>query len=279
MKYINENLVAILMATFNGEKYIVEQIDSIINQSFKSWTLYIRDDGSSDGTMAIIQDYADRYSSIIVIKDEVSTKGASENFFSLLCTVKSQYYMFSDQDDVWLSHKVEAAFLQIRKMENEYENTPIIVGSDLKVVDSHLNVISGSFWEYCRIEVSLLHDFHYLAVCNGLAGCSMMFNDKVKQDVIPYLPTRSMHDHLIVLVNAANNGIVEYMDIPSVLYRQHMSNVVGAQMLDHTHWFFKLKHLGLAYKQNVGQYKIARSIRRTSIFEYLWYKLLYTLKR
>lgn len=279
MKYINEKKVAILMATYNGEKYIAAQIESIVEQSFNDWTLYIRDDGSSDKTIDIIRKYSNQYRSIILIEDDIFRKGASENFFSLLCMVESKYYMFSDQDDIWLSHKVESAYSQIQKLESENTNVPIVVGSDLQVVDSLLNPISTSFWKYCKIKVSLLHKFKYVAVCNGLAGCTMIFNNKVKEIIIPYLPTGSMHDYLITLAVTAKGGMIEYMNEAPILYRQHTNNVVGAQLLNGLHWFSKLKDLKTVYKQNVEQYRIACSIQHLSIAKYLWYKLLYTIKR
>lgn len=279
MKYINEKSVAILMATYNGEKYIVEQIESIVEQTFNDWTLYIRDDGSSDRTLDIIQKYAEQHHSIVLIKDNVSRKGASENFFLLLRIIESKYYMFSDQDDIWLPHKVESAYYQIQKLESDNINIPIVVGSDLKVVDALLKPISASFWKYCKIKVSLLHDFKYVAVCNGLAGCTMIFNSKVKELIIPYLPTHSMHDYFIILAVAAKGGIIEYMNETPILYRQHTNNVVGAQMLNLSYWISKIKTLKIVCKQNVEQYKIVCSIQRISVVKYLWYKLLYTMKR
>ena len=113
MELRNEQ-IAILMATYNGEKYLGEQIDSILAQSYQDWHLYIHDDGSRDNTAAILRQYATDYSEKITILDYPSQGGACRNFLSMLEKVDAPYYMFSDQDDIWLHEKIEIEFKKIK---------------------------------------------------------------------------------------------------------------------------------------------------------------------
>ena len=127
--------IAILMATYNGEKYLGEQIDSLLAQTYKDWHLYIHDDGSTDNTNAILQEYAQKHSNIHVLEYE-SQRGAMRNFLSLLQRVEADYYMFCDQDDVWLKEKVELSFEEMKRQEAACQGKPIIVYTDLYVTDA-----------------------------------------------------------------------------------------------------------------------------------------------
>lgn len=105
--------IAILMATYNGEKFLREQIDSIIKQTNNNWTLYIHDDGSTDSTLSIVQQYCREHENIIFLEDEVKGRGAAQSFFYMLESIDSLYYMFCDQDDYWQPDKVEVSYSQL----------------------------------------------------------------------------------------------------------------------------------------------------------------------
>ena len=141
-------MVSILLATYNGEKFLIEQLNSIINQSYEDWTLYIHDDGSSDGTIAIINQYCDQYENIIYLPDLIVHRGAAQSFMCLLEQVNADYYMFCDQDDVWLPYKIEKTYIA---MQEKPVDSPVLIFSDLVVVDSDLNIINKSFWFYSKI--------------------------------------------------------------------------------------------------------------------------------
>ena len=118
--------IAILLAVYNGEKYLSEQIDSILDQTNTSWTLYIRNDGSSDGTQRIIDSYLRRFPDRIVQIDRGGANlGCRGNFFRLMETVEADYYMFSDADDVWLPEKIQRSFSLLKQKEQLYERTLI----------------------------------------------------------------------------------------------------------------------------------------------------------
>lgn len=221
--------VAILMAAYNGEKYISEQIDSIIKQTYTNWVLFISDDGSTDRTMDIVSQYVEQYpDKIFVVPGEKENHGAKENFDFLLQNVKGyQYYMFSDQDDVWLENKINVLMKKMWQMEQkEGRNTPIMVFSDMKVVDSQLNIIADSFLKYSNLiwtnnilESYLLHNY--------TAGCSMLCNVSLINITGNIPACAAMHDYWIALI-AASMGRIGFIKHAQVLYRQHENNSVGA---------------------------------------------------
>ncbi|MBR4154305.1 MAG: glycosyltransferase [Paludibacteraceae bacterium] len=114
-KIQNNKSVAILMATYNGAKYLREQIDSLFVQTYRDWTLYIQDDGSKDATLDIIKEYSDER--IVLVDVGLTRQGAGMNFMSLLNMVESEYYMFCDQDDVWFEDKMEKELARMKEIE------------------------------------------------------------------------------------------------------------------------------------------------------------------
>lgn len=255
------------MATYNGERFIAEQIESILHQTCTDWTLYIHDDGSDDRTHEIAMTYSNTYKNIITL-DYPSTKGAKDNFFSLLDKVDSQYYMFCDQDDVWEQDKIELSLQKIQEIEKNNPDTPIIVFSDLKIVDENLNVIADSFWKKMRIKPKKLNSFHKMGACNLVTGCTMMFNKKVNGCIIN--PKYAiMHDSWISLCVAKNNGIIYPICKPLVNYRQHKYNVIGAQK--------KKETLFSSLRDNLETYKMLRHLGYGSFLKYWAYKFLYKI--
>src|SRR5690606_7688467 len=139
-------MIDILMSTYNGARYLAEQIDSILGSSFADFRLMIRDDGSVDDTPALIAEYASADGRITVVSDTLGNLGASASFMRLLELSNAPYFMFADQDDVWLPNKVKRSYEKIS--EHESPGLPNIVFTDLSVVDEKLKPIADSFWSY-----------------------------------------------------------------------------------------------------------------------------------
>lgn len=219
-------MVTVLLAVYNGEKYLKEQIDSILTQTVKNIKIVIRDDGSGDGSPLIIDDYCNKYPQIISKLEGAPTGSAKQNFAKLLENCDSDYIMFCDQDDVWLPEKIEKTLAAMQKAEGDGK-TPVLVHTDLKVVDHSLNVISPSFFEFQKLiqdDITLSK----LLVQNYVTGCTVMINRALKEKCSNIPENCIMHDWWLALV-AVLFGKLVCVQEPTMLYRQHESNQVGAK--------------------------------------------------
>lgn len=221
--------IAILMATYNGEKYLSDQIDSILKQSFTDWTLYIHDDGSTDNTLKIIKKYVEAYPEKIVLIQGSPTGGAKFNFFSLMKKITAEYIMFSDQDDWWLPDKINKTLKKCIALEHKNTARPVAVFTDLKVVDEKLKLINGRMSRYQKLEMKNT-TFNKLMIQNVVTGCTMMINRECRNKAIECQdPSKViMHDWWCALI-ASYFGKIGYVDESLILYRQHGNNSVGAK--------------------------------------------------
>ena len=161
--------IDILMATYNGERYLKEQIESILNQTYSNIRLLICDDLSTDNTYNILKEYEKKDKRVKVTRNE-NNLGVTKNFEKLLSMVESKYYMFSDQDDVWNSDKVELSYRKLKK-----ENADLVF-TDLTVVDENLNVISKSFNRLKKIYRKIIKydDLRMVYLYNVVTGCTII---------------------------------------------------------------------------------------------------------
>ena len=240
---------AVLLATYNGEKYLPEMLRSLEMQSFQDFVCCIHDDGSTDGTRSIILDYVMRSPQQFVILDYPPTGSAKGNFLSLLAQVDADYYLYADQDDVWLPEKMNVLINEMIQLENEEffvreqdkarrrdnsltladpTKTPLLVYSDMVVVDRNLKIISESFHRYIRRD-PYRTKYQQILIDNPAAGCSMLFNAALRQKVLQYtyIDEIEMHDAWTILC-ASVFGAIRYCQTPLVCYRQHDNNEMGA---------------------------------------------------
>ncbi|MEE6665060.1 glycosyltransferase family 2 protein [Limosilactobacillus fermentum] len=222
----NFGTVAILMSTYNAEPFLKEQINSILGQTYTNWKLFIRDDGSSDSTSLIIEEFTKKDDRIFFVnKDSIKNVGVISSFFLLLSCVKADFYMFCDQDDVWLPSKVR---LSLDRMNQQKKvDLPTLVHTDLKVVDQNLNIINESFME--KEKLNRKSQLGNLIIQNNVTGCTVMINNSFRNIVIDKgIPNEViMHDWWMALVGNAI-GETLFVDVPTMLYRQHNLNVVGS---------------------------------------------------
>ena len=216
--------VDILLATYNGEKYLREQIDSILNQTHTEFRLLISDDGSTDGTIEILKEYKEKDGRIDVFFQE-NNLGVVKNFEFLLEKVEAKYYMFSDQDDIWKETKIEKS---LNKIEEGFD----LVYSDLEVVDENLNVTYSSYWKLKGIynKIKKYNNFESLYLNNFITGCTMISKKELINSFMP-LPNTSkfvLHDYWISLI-ISQNGKIAYIEEPLIKYRQHKNNKVGSK--------------------------------------------------
>lgn len=219
--------IAILLTTYNGQNFLAEQLDSLIEQTERNWTLYIRDDVSTDNTVSIIKSYTQRDLRIKWLEDPVK-RGAFGGFMWLLSEVTADYYMFCDQDDVWKSNKIELTLK--RMMEVSKKGIPTIVGTDFSIVSSNLDIIHNSFRKYSHYSISQLSDKYFHLFYNNITGCTMMLNNDAKAVSLPYPDTSEMHDAWVAAAVLWKGGTIGYCDEPLMLYRQHEHNVSGVKL-------------------------------------------------
>lgn len=219
-------MVAVLLAVYNGEKYLKEQLESILSQTFSDVKIIIRDDGSNDNSPLIIEEYRKNYPQKIFVLSGESTGGAATNFAALLEHCDEDYIMFCDQDDVWLPDKIEKT-LSVMKATEDYGQTPVLVHTDLKVVDQNLNVISPSFFDFQKLKQSKV-SLPALLVQNYVTGCTIMINRALKQRCGKIPKGCIMHDWWLALI-AIIFGELVCIDEATMLYRQHANNQVGAK--------------------------------------------------
>ncbi len=222
---LNDITVDILMATYNGEKYIEQQIDSILNQTYVNFNLIISDDCSSDKTLKIIKKYEQKDKRIKVYQQQKNL-GYRKNFEFLCNKISSKYIMFSDQDDVWLQDKIEK-MLDYIKVKNS-----ALVYCDLDIVDKNLKSINNTMLRQSNMydKAKKYNDFNLLKFENAVTGCAMITTEEIVKNALPFPKKFFPHDWWIGLI-ATQYGTVDFLDIPLVKYRQHDANCIGALSL------------------------------------------------
>lgn len=222
--------IDILLATYNGEKYIKEQIDSILNQTYENLKLIISDDCSSDNTKSILQEYEKKDNRIELYIQEKNL-GVVKNIEFLLNKVESPYYMLADQDDYWMPQKAEKTLEKLKD-----KNADLVFG-DLEVVNQSLDIMYPSFNDYMLLTQKInkyIDDYRINYLYNCVTGCTLLAKKETIKQILP-LPTISkylIHDHWIGLM-VSLNGKLAYMPEKYIKYRQHGNNQVGTEKISH----------------------------------------------
>lgn len=247
------NKISILLSTYNGEKYLKQQLDSLFSQTYKNFEIIARDDGSQDKTLEILQSYN---TSIIDSKENLGAKGS---FGALLEYAvqdsASEYFMFCDQDDVWESNKIKKTLVKMQELQSRYHDEALLVHTDLKVVDEKLNILDNSFWKYEHIKPQV-NSLNRLLMQNTITGCSVMINKKLADLALPIPSDSIMHDWWLGLV-ASKFGKIGYLEEATILYRQHGNNDTGAKKYNLSYTVNKFKQLdNINLNKNMLQAKV-----------------------
>lgn len=222
--------IDILLTTYNGEKYLKEQIDSILNQTYTNFRLLISDDCSKDSTIKILKEYEQKDNRIKVFLQEKNL-GYVKNFEFLLTKVENEIYALSDQDDVWNNDKVEKTYKKLKEEDAD------LVFTDLEIVNEKLKTINSSFNDYMFLSRKIkkyYKDYRLQYLYNCITGCTLMSKKKYLEKIIP-IPMDSkyvIHDTWIGLI-VALNGKIAYLDEATIKYRQHGNNQVGSNHTSH----------------------------------------------
>jgi glycosyltransferase involved in cell wall biosynthesis len=216
---------SILLSTYNGDKYLKQQLDSLSNQTYKDIEIIGRDDCSIDHNLDVLKSYDVE---MVSASENLGPKGSFLTLLEYSLKSDSQYFMFCDQDDVWEKDKIEKTLAKMKELENEFGDIPLLVHTDLEVVDEELNTIDNSFWHFEQINPSM-NDFNRLLMQNTITGCTMMINKKLAKFVLPVPNDAIMHDWWIGLV-ASKFGKIGIVDEKTIKYRQHINNNIGAKV-------------------------------------------------
>jgi glycosyltransferase involved in cell wall biosynthesis len=219
--------VDILLATYNGEEFVAEQIESIMKQTHQKIFLIVGDDASRDSTPDIIFQYAQKNRGKFLFQQYHDNVGVILNFSRLSDLSSAPYIMLSDQDDVWLPTKIEETLKKMKEMEAEFgEETPLLVHTNLSVVDSSLKILNPSFSEYSGLAPHR-KSLAQVLIQNNALGCTMLINKALLDIAFPIPQEAYMHDYWLTLV-ATVFGKIGYVNKSTIYYRQHSQNSIGA---------------------------------------------------
>ena len=224
-------MITIIMAVYNGQEYIREQLESLKDQTYTEWRLVIRDDRSSDKTAEIVKKFSDEVEQEVIFKVNEKPSGSAKNNFALLINdaKESDYVMFCDQDDIWKKDKIEITFNKMKQAEERYgRDFPLLVHGDVEVIDENGNINADSMFEMSHINAD--SKLPQILIQNHVTGCTMMCNKKLIVGISEYTSSEYiiMHDYLAALY-ASVFGKIEVIKKPLLSYRQHSGNSVGAK--------------------------------------------------
>lgn len=218
---IENKKIDILMATYNGQKYLVEQLDSIINQTYHNWNLLIRDDNSTDKTLEIIQNYHKKDKRIKILKDNKGNLGIVRNFEELLKSSESEFIMFSDQDDIWVENKLDMYLKMIEKIKNK----GFMIHSDAILFDKNKsNILKDTFISKKAINRGLENVFFNYFV----QGATILISKEIKNFILPFPKEVYLHDRYIHLISELFFERI-FVNKALIYYRQHGDNQIGAK--------------------------------------------------
>ncbi len=230
--------IAILLSTYNGQKFLEEQLESLLAQTHNNFILVVRDDGSTDSTVTILESFAQQNPDRVhLLPNDGINLGASAGFAFLVdyvlknkvaLALEPAYMMFCDQDDTWFPEKCEKLLAAMLAAEAESATAqPVLVHSDLEVVSEQNTPIAKSLIRYQGLEIERSR-FPNLVISNLVTGCTALINETLAEKALPVPRKAIMHDWWLALVATAFGKLV-YLDAPLVHYRQHGNNTIGAK--------------------------------------------------
>jgi glycosyltransferase involved in cell wall biosynthesis len=219
--------IEVLMATWNGSRFLEEQLDSLFSQSFQNFRITVRDDASTDSTLDIVEKYRSRYPKRIVVHRNHTRLGACATFGLLVQHSDASYVAFCDQDDIWRNDKLEISFREMQTVEAKHgANTPVLVFSDMELMEEDRTPINSSLWKIARVNPDRAGLGTMLAQ-NLVSGCTALANRSLILKGRPIPGDAIMHDAWLGLVAAAF-GILHPLHETTIQYRQHEGNAIGA---------------------------------------------------
>ena len=277
---MKDSKVAILLSTYNGEKYLKEQMDSLVNQTYKNIDIFIRDDGSKDDTIEIIKQYQKKYENIFL--EEGKNIGFINSFFELLKkTANADIYSYCDQDDIWELDKIERA---VKFIESEDENNPVLYFSNSDYYDTNMNFIGHA-------EKNKIYNFRNSLVECVTQGMTMCINKKLRNIMVENIPKNTLYHDWWTYMIASGFGKIIYDDKSEVRYRRHSKSVTveGRSFIEFQIWRIKKFFLGDSLKQikrqimeysNLYREKLSKEDKKLlDLFNYEKYSFYKSMKK
>ncbi|MBE0649553.1 MAG: glycosyltransferase family 2 protein [Bacteroidales bacterium] len=265
--------IDILLSTYNGEQFLEELLQSLIDQSYSDWRLLVRDDGSTDNTVEILDAFRKKEQErVIIFKDDQKNLGPKKSFEALLQSSTADYIMFCDQDDVWMKDKVQQTYDKMKTLEQQDPESPVLVFTDLTVVDKNLNVLHPSLWQYTKVKPENINNVYRLLVNNPVVGCTVMINKAAKSVALPFPEKAVMHDWWMAL-NISRKGKAGFVPAPTIFYRLHEKNNLGVSEATGKYYLNRIFHFPTMLSQNMNAIKMLNSLDFSlSVIKFLGYK-------
>jgi len=222
----NKPTLSIAMATYNGEKFIAAQIESILTQTYKNFTLLICDDNSADDTVKIIQTFIKNNPNITLYKNKKNI-GFVKNFEKLINLCDTDYIALSDQDDIWIDTKLEIQMTKIKDIQQGYPKLPLMVHSDLTMINEE-EILHTSYFKYRKYKLKSKKDLGQILGPCGVMGNTILFNKQLKNILLPFPDNLEYHDYWIATINEIY-GRRATVNQALVKYRIHDKNVSNKQ--------------------------------------------------
>lgn len=221
-------VVAVLVATYNGEVFLKQQLDSILNQTYSNIKIYISDDNSSDNTPQIIKTYKEKFPDKIFYTLNNSNFGVVKNFENLIFNCKEDYMALSDQDDVWQVAKLEKQMDAMLELDSENISLPCLVNSDLCMIDEKDKIVHKSYFQFRNYVLNDKKDLGHILGPSGIMGNTLLINKELKHIVLPFPDKLDVHDYWLGL-NAELFGKRKTINKQLVQYRIHSNNVSNSK--------------------------------------------------
>ncbi len=264
-------MIAILLTTYNSTRFLGELLDSLLCQTHREWQLYVRDDQSTDNTLELVAQYMAKDNRIHLLEDK-QKRGAMNGFMWMLEQVQADYYMFCDHDDVWKADKVEVTLNKMLE-HKEMNDKPIVVHTDLEVVNGDLQCLHPSYWEFENFCHADFNSKYFHLPYNNITGCTMMLNERAKEVSLPVSPYAQMHDWWVAACVLWNGGVVLNVPQTTMYYRQHGTNTIGA--LDLPPLIDKFRHVQAVHRRMMEQAYAAKAICGMSVPVFVMIKTYY----
>ena len=237
---------AVLLATFNGARFLPELLDSLARQTYTQFTLFVRDDGSTDDTLRLLRERAANGTvRFRAVETQTRHIGPRDSFGTLLehalrDSSEFRYFAFCDQDDWWYPNKIEAQVRAMAQAESHHKGRPILIHSDLALVDESLDLLAPSYRKQQHIDLAP-PELRTLLLRNSVVGCATLLNRPLAELALPIPSAAIMHDWWLALL-ACVSGELRPLHSVHLKYRQHGANNCGAgdatwrRLLSLRHW-------------------------------------------